>query len=225
MSLESARDLGFARVDLDRVRRCGRPEVIFCQGKLPGEVCGIAVALRESGQPVLATRAEAAHFEAVHMRLPEAVFHARARCIVVGPQPADAGRWSVGVICAGTADLPVAEEAAVALDFFGRRVERVFDVGVAGLHRVLAETDRIRSCGVLIVAAGMEGALPGVVSGLVDKPVIAVPTSVGYGASFGGLAALLGMLNCCGSGVTVVNIDNGFGAACAADDILRLASG
>lgn len=199
--------------------------MILCQGKLPDEVCGIAVALRESGQPVLATRAEAAHFEAVHTRLPEAVFHERARCIVVGPQPADAGRWSVGVICAGTADLPVAEEAAVALDCFGRRVERVFDVGVAGLHRVLAETDRIRSCGVLIVAAGMEGALPGVVSGLVDKPVIAVPTSVGYGASFGGLAALLGMLNCCGSGVTVVNIDNGFGAACAADDILRLVSG
>ena len=136
MSLESARDLGFARVDLDRVRRCGRPEVIFCQGKLPGEVCGIAVALRESGQPVLATRAEAAHFEAVHMRLPESVFHERARCIVVGPPPPVAGRWSVGVICAGTADLPVAEEAAVALDCFGRRVERVFDVGVAGLHRV-----------------------------------------------------------------------------------------
>ena len=224
MNLESARDLGFARVDLDRVRRCGRPEVIFCQGKLPDEVCGIAVALRESGQPVLATRAEASHFEAVHVRLPEAVFHERARCIVVGQSPAKPGRWCVGIICAGTADLPVAEEAAVALECFGWRVERVFDVGVAGLHRVLAETERIRSCGVLIVAAGMEGALPGVVSGLVDKPVIAVPTSVGYGASFGGLAALLGMLNCCGSGVTVVNIDNGFGAACAADDILRLAS-
>jgi NCAIR mutase (PurE)-related protein len=224
MNLESAHDLGFARVDLDRVRRCGRPEVVFCQGKLPDEVCGIAVALRASGQPVLATRAEASHFEAVRIRLPEAVFHERARCIVVGPSPAKAGRWSAGVICAGTADLPVAEEAAVALECFGRRVERVFDVGVAGLHRILAETDRIRSCGVLIVVAGMEGALPGVVSGLVDKPVIAVPTSVGYGASFGGLAALLGMLNCCGSGVTVVNIDNGFGAACAADDILRLAS-
>ena len=131
----------------------------------------------------------------------------------------------MGVICAGTADLPVAEEAAVTLECFGRRVERILDVGVAGIHRVLAETDRIRSCGVLIVVAGMEGALPGVVSGLVDKPLIAVPTSVGYGASFGGLAALLGMLNCCGSGVTVVNIDNGFGAACAADDILRSSFG
>ena len=223
MSVELARDLGFARVDLDRVRRCGRPEVIFCQGKLPAEVSGIAVALRERGQPVLATRAEASHFEAVRRQLPDAVFHERARCITDGRPPrVDAGSWSVGVICAGTADLPVAEEAAVTLECFGRRVERILDVGVAGLHRVLAETDRIRSCGVLIVAAGMEGALPGVVSGLVDKPLIAVPTSVGYGASFGGLAALLGMLNCCGSGVTVVNIDNGFGAACAADDILRL---
>lgn len=141
-----------------------------------------------------------------------------------GAAAGSAGRWSVGVLCAGTADLPVAEEAAVALEFFGRRVERISDIGVAGLHRVLAETDRIRSCGVLIVAAGMEGALPGIVSGLVERPLIAVPTSIGYGANFGGLAALLGMLNCCGSGVTVVNIDNGFGAACAADDILRLAS-
>lgn len=224
MNLELTRDLGFARVDLDRLKRCGRPEVIFCQGKLPAEVSGIAVALREKGQPVLATRAQAAHFDAVRLRLPEAVFHERARCITVGPPLGSAGRWSVGVLCAGTADLPVAEEAAVALEFFGRRVERISDIGVAGLHRVLAETDRIRSCGVLIVVAGMEGALPGIVSGLVERPLIAVPTSIGYGANFGGLAALLGMLNCCGSGVTVVNIDNGFGAACAADDILRLAS-
>jgi NCAIR mutase (PurE)-related protein len=224
MNLELTRDLGFARVDLDRLRRCGRPEVIFCQGKLPVEVSGIAVALREKGQPVLATRAQASHFDAVRLRLPEAVFHERARCITVGPPLGSAGRWSVGVLCAGTADLPVAEEAAVALEFFGRRVERISDIGVAGLHRVLAETDRIRSCGVLIVAAGMEGALPGIVSGLVERPLIAVPTSIGYGANFAGLAALLGMLNCCGSGVTVVNIDNGFGAACAADDILRLAS-
>jgi NCAIR mutase (PurE)-related protein len=224
MNREPAHNLGFARVDLDRVRRCGRPEVILCQGKLPAEVCGIAVALRQSDQLVLATRAETAHFEAVRSRLPEAIFHERARCITVGQPLAAPGSWSVGVICAGTADLPVAEEAAVALECFGRRVERIVDVGVAGLHRLLAETSRIRSCGVLIVAAGMEGALPGVVSGLVDKPVIAVPTSVGYGASFAGLGALLGMLNSCGSGVTVVNIDNGFGAACAADDILRLAA-
>ncbi|HEY5741922.1 MAG TPA: nickel pincer cofactor biosynthesis protein LarB [Terrimicrobiaceae bacterium] len=224
MNPEAAHDLGFARVDLDRVRRCGRPEVIFCEKKLPAEVGAIALTLRQNKQLVLATRAEPSHYEAVRASLPEAVFHERARCITVGPPLVRAGSWSVGLLCAGTADLPVAEEAAVALECFGRRVERIYDVGVAGLHRLLAETNRIRSCGVLIVAAGMEGALPGVVSGLVDKPVIAVPTSVGYGASFGGLAALLGMLNCCGSGVTVVNIDNGLGAACAADDILRLAA-
>jgi NCAIR mutase (PurE)-related protein len=223
MSREGIHDLGFARVDLDRVRRCGRPEVILCQGKLPNEVSEIAVVLRQNNQLVLATRAEAVHFEAVQRRLPDAVFHERARCITIGPPLAGVGSWAVGVVSAGTADLPVAEEAAIALECFGRRVERIVDVGVAGLHRLLAETSRLRACGVLIVVAGMEGALPGVVSGLVDKPVVAVPTSVGYGASFAGLAALLGMLNCCGSGVTVVNIDNGFGAACAADDILRLA--
>jgi NCAIR mutase (PurE)-related protein len=224
MSREAVRDLGYARVDLDRLRRCGRPEVIFCQGKLPEEVCGIALTLRQNNQLVLATRAEIAHFKAIQSRLPDAIFHERARCITVGAAAVRSDFWSVGVVSAGTADLAAAEEAAVSLESFGWRVERIVDVGVAGLHRLLAETSRLRSCGVLIVAAGMEGALPGVVAGLVDKPVIALPTSVGYGASFGGLAALLGMLNCCGSGVTVVNIDNGFGAACAADDILRLAA-
>ncbi len=222
---EPARDLGFARVDLDRAERCGRPEVIYCPGKLPGEVAAIAQELRRNGQAVLATRADVAQFDAVKNFLPEAVFHQRARCITVGERPAATGKWKVGVLCAGTADLPVAEEAIVSLESFGQRVERIFDVGVAGLHRLLGEVDRIRSCGVLVVVAGMEGALPSAVSGLVDKPVIAVPTSVGYGANFGGLSALLGMLNSCGSGVTVVNIDNGFGAACAADDILRLAAG
>lgn len=215
-------DLGFARVDLERERRCGRPEVIFSQGKLPHEVRAIALALRESGQSVLATRASADHFAAVVSALPEAVFHERARCITVGQHEAPPGPWRVGVLCAGTSDLPVAEEAAVSLESFGRQVERVYDVGVAGLHRLLGNLEIIRSLGVLVVVAGMEGALPSVVAGLVDKPVIAVPTSVGYGANFAGLAALLGMLNSCGSGVTVTNIDNGFGAACAADDILRL---
>ncbi len=224
MSPEPTVNLGFARVDLDRQRRCGRPEVIFSQGKLPEEVAQIAVALRDNDQTVLATRADKAQFEAVAACLPDAVFYERARCITVGAAPVDAGKWSVGVLCAGTTDLPVAEEVIISLESFGRKAERIFDVGVAGLHRLLAETERLRACGVLIVVAGMEGALPGVVAGLVDKPVIAVPTSVGYGASFGGMAAMLGMLNCCGSGVTVVNIDNGFGAACAADDILRLAS-
>lgn len=221
---EAARDLGFARVDLDRARRCGRPEVIYCPGKLPAEVAAIALALREKNQAVLATRADAAQFEAVRTVLPEAVYRERARCIVVGRSAAEPGPWTVGVLCAGTADLPVVEEAAVSLEVFGRKVDRITDIGVAGLHRVLGELDRIRSCGVLIVVAGMEGALPSVIAGLVDRPVIAVPTSVGYGANLQGLAALLGMLTSCGSGVTVVNIDNGFGAACAADDILRLAA-
>jgi len=215
-------DLGFARVDLDRAKRCGRPEVIFGPGKLPSEVAAIALELRRNDQAVLCTRADAAQFAAVQAVLPDAVFHERARCITVGERPALGGRWKVGVLCAGTADLPMAEEAAVCLESFGRSVERVQDVGVAGLHRILGELERIRSCGVLIVVAGMEGALPSVVAGLVDRPVIAVPTSIGYGASFGGVAALLGMLNSCGSGLTVCNIDNGFGAACAADDILRL---
>ncbi len=220
---ETTRDLGFARVDLDRDRRCGRPEVIYCPGKLPSEVAAIALALREKNQAVLATRADAAHFEAVSAVLPEAVFHERARCIVSGRSAAEPGSWTIGVLSAGTADLPVVEEAAVSLEAFGRRVDRITDIGVAGLHRLLGELERIRQCGVLIVVAGMEGALPSVVAGLVERPVIAVPTSVGYGANLGGLAALLGMLTSCGSGVTVVNIDNGFGAACAADDILRLA--
>lgn len=204
------------------MRRCGRPEVIFSQGKLPSEVAAIARALRDNGQTVLATRATVEHFAAIRDLLPDAVYHQRARSITVGSPDSAPGPWSVGVLCAGTSDLPVAEEAVVALESFGRKVERIFDVGVAGLHRLLAELDTIRSCGVLIVVAGMEGALPSVVAGLVDRPVIAVPTSVGYGANFAGLAALLGMLNSCGSGVTVTNIDNGFGAACAADDILRL---
>lgn len=222
MSPEPVKNLGFARVDLDRARRCGRPEVIFGPGKLPGEIAEISRALVEGGQRVLVTRVGQECFQVVSAELPDAVFHARARCITVGHPERVAQKWKVGVLCAGTADLPVAEEAAVCLESFGREIERVYDVGVAGLHRLLAELDRVREFGVLIVVAGMEGALPSVVAGLVDRPVIAVPTSIGYGANFSGLAALLGMLNSCGSGVTVTNIDNGFGAACAADDILRL---
>lgn len=225
MSPESGANLGFARVDLDRARRCRRPEVIYCPGKLPEEVAAIARSLSANHQPVLATRAETNHFEAVRAMLPEAVYHERARCIVVGQQAPVTSGWKVGVVCAGTADLPVASEAIVSLQSFGHTVEKFFDVGVAGLHRLLEEIESIRACGVLIVVAGMEGALPGVVGGLVSRPLIAVPTSVGYGASLGGIAALLTMINSCGSGVTVVNIDNGFGAACAADDILRLAEG
>ncbi len=222
MSPESVKNLGYARVDLDRAQRCGRPEVIFCPGKLPGEVAEISRALVESHQRVLVTRASQEHFQVVSTELPMAVYHARARCITIGQPEKVPQKWKVGILCAGTADLPVAEEAAICLESFGRDIERVYDVGVAGLHRLLAEVDTIRGFGVLIVVAGMEGALPSVVAGLVSRPVIAVPTSIGYGANFGGLAALLGMLNSCGSGVTVTNIDNGFGAACAADDILRL---
>lgn len=223
MADDAARDLGFARVDLDRARRCGRPEVIYCPGKLPSEVAAVAFALRERNQSVLATRADAAQFEAVRALLPDAIFHERARCIVCGVPDTKPGPWTVGVLSAGTADLPVVEEAAMSLESFGRTVDRITDIGVAGLHRLLGELPRIRACGVLIVVAGMEGALPSVIAGLVDRPVIAVPTSVGYGANLQGVSALLGMLTSCGSGVTVVNIDNGFGAACAADDILRLA--
>lgn len=215
-------DLGFARVDLDRRRRNGFPEVIFGPGKTPDEVVRIAAVLLEREPVVLATRISREQFEAVAAEFPTAVFHQRARCLTIEREPLPKRPRAVGVVAAGTSDLPVAEEAAVTLEIFGNRVERVYDAGVAGLHRLLVETDRLRECAALIVVAGMEGALPSVVAGLVDKPVIAVPTSIGYGASFGGLAALLGMLNSCGSGVTVVNIDNGFGAAYAAATINRL---
>lgn len=215
-------DLGFAKIDVDRAARCGRPEVIFCEGKEPAEVAAIAARIVAHDGFVLGTRASEAHFDAVRKELPAAVFHARARCITLGSAPDSSAKFAVGILTAGTSDLAVAGEAAVTLESFGQRVEWFQDVGVAGLHRLLDRMEAVRRCGVLIVVAGMEGALPSVVSGLVDIPVIAVPTSVGYGASFGGLAALLGMLTSCGSKVTTVNIDNGFGAACAADAILRL---
>ncbi len=217
-------ELGFARVDTERRERCGRAEVIYCPGKTADEVAGIAVELRRRGEIVLATRVTREQADAVAASLPESVHHERARCVTCGVPEPNGGRWAVGILSAGTADLAVAEEAAVTLEACGQRVERYWDVGVAGLHRLLGQLDAVRGCGVLIVVAGMEGALPSVVAGLVDMPVIAVPTSVGYGANFGGLAALLGMLTSCGSKVTVVNIDNGFGAASAADAILRLVS-
>ena len=163
-------------------------------------------------------------FEAVAANFPEAQFHAQARCLTIVREPMPVLAGHIAVVCAGTSDLPVAEEAAVTLEVFGCAVERIADVGVAGIHRLLAVRDRLEASNAVIVAAGMEGALPSVVAGLISKPIIAVPTSVGYGASFGGIAALLGMLNSCGSGVTVVNIDNGFGAAYAAATINRLLS-
>jgi hypothetical protein len=215
-------DLGFARVDTDRKRRRGFPEVIYCEGKTPADVAAIAKTIVEKDGLVLGTRASEEHFRAVAEEFPHARHHVRARCITVENTPMPKNKGAVGVICAGTSDLPVAEEAVVTLEIFGNQVEKIYDAGVAGIHRLIAERDRLEACNALIVVAGMEGALPSAVAGLVSKPIIAVPTSIGYGASFGGLAALLGMLNSCGSGVTVVNIDNGFGAAYAAATINRL---
>ncbi|MCC6353816.1 MAG: nickel pincer cofactor biosynthesis protein LarB [Verrucomicrobiae bacterium] len=218
-------DLGFAKVDILRRERQGFPEVILCQGKTPAQVAAIFGELASRSDVVLATRASAEQFAAVRHTLPDARHEELARCIVWRKSPSVPADTSLkaAVLAAGTSDLPVAEEAAVTVGCFGFAVERLYDVGVAGLHRLLAHAPLLRSASVFVVAAGMEGALPSVVAGLVDKPVIAVPTSVGYGASFGGVAALLGMLNSCGSGVTVVNIDNGFGAGFAAGQILRLA--
>ncbi len=215
-------DLGFARVDTDRSRRCGFPEVIFGIGKTPIEVLGIAREILARNTVLLVSRARAEHFEAVAEEWPIARWHERGRCITVEREPWPKIGGKIAVVCAGTSDLPVAEEAAITLELFGNRVERVNDVGVAGIHRLLAVRNDLEACAAIIVVAGMEGALPSAVAGLTSKPVIAVPTSVGYGASFGGVAALLGMLNSCGSGVTVVNIDNGFGAAYAAAQINRL---
>ena len=207
--------LGYARVDTDRQARLGTPEVIFGEGKTPAQVVGIARALLESGANVLVTRASNDAVAALKAFDVRTEHHPVARCAsIVSAAPPPCGQ--VGVLCAGTSDLPVAEEAAVTLQWLGAKVTRVNDVGVAGLHRVLAERDRLAAQDALIVVAGMDGALPSVVGGLVPVPVIAVPTSVGYGASLGGVAALLAMLNACAPGVVVVNIDNGFGAARAA---------
>lgn len=215
-------NLDFARVDHHRSIRQGFPEVIYCAGKTPEQVAHIATAIVSRGHTLLATRADRSTHDAVSGVVSTARYHEIARIISVpGTAPLELP-GTVGVLCAGTSDLPVAEEAAVTLEVLGARVERICDVGVAGVHRLLTVLEEARACDVLIVAAGMEGALPSVVGGLVERPVIAVPTSVGYGASFGGLAALLGMLNSCASGLTVVNIDNGFGAAIAAAKILKL---
>jgi len=209
-------DLDFARLDSHRTLRGGFPEVVFCQGKRVEHVVGIMERLAAGPGPVLATRATPEIFAAVQQVIPQAAYNDLARTIVYEPQPLPKRSGTVMVITAGTSDIPVAEEAAITAEVMGNPVDRLFDVGVAGLHRLLAYMDRLLAASVLVVVAGMEGALPSVVGGLVRRPVIAVPTSVGYGASFGGIAALLGMLNSCASGVTVVNIDNGFGAGFAA---------
>jgi NCAIR mutase (PurE)-related protein len=212
-------DLGFARVDTHRQLRQGFPEVILGIGKTPAQIAAIADRIVVSGQSLLVTRAQPEAFDAVARVVPAAEYHADARAITFRQGESAPGLGTVLIACAGTADLPVAEEAAVTADIMGNTVDRIYDVGVAGLHRLLSERARLQRARVLIVVAGMEGALPSVIGGLVDVPVIAVPTSVGYGASLGGIAALLGMLNSCASGVAVVNIDNGFGAACVASRI------
>lgn len=215
-----------ARIDHHRELRTGLPEVIYAAGKTPQQTADIFSHMAASGSRVLATRATAEHFTAVQALTPTATWHEAARCITLTPQASTLSppRGHIAVLCAGTSDLPVAEEAAVTASLFGARVTRLYDVGVAGLHRLLSVRAQLLEANVVIVCAGMEGALPSVVGGLVAVPVIAVPTSVGYGASFGGLAALLGMLNSCSPNVTVVNIDNGFGAAYSATLIARAAS-
>ena len=209
-------DLGFARVDTHREWRQGFPEVILGLGKTPTQIAAIAGRIIERGQPLLITRAGADAFDAVRQVAPAATYHEQARAITLVQGDICRGKGTVIVACAGTSDLQVAEEAAVTGEIMGNTIERLYDVGVAGIHRILSEHGRLQSARVIIVVAGMEGALPSVVAGLVSVPVIAVPTSVGYGASFGGVAALLGMLNSCANGVAVVNIDNGFGAAAIA---------
>ena len=215
-------DLGFARVDLHRSVRQGFPEVVLGLGKTPGQIAAIAAEIVAHGWTLLVTRASAAAFEAVREKVPAATYSADAAIISYSQQDVTRGKGTIVVAAAGTSDLSVAEEAACTAELMGNDVARLYDVGVAGLHRILGERARLVAARVVIVVAGMEGALPSVISGLVSVPVIAVPTSVGYGASFGGIAALLGMLNSCASGVSVVNIDNGFGAANVASLINHL---
>ncbi len=216
-------DLGFAQVDTHRALRKGFPEVIFGSGKTPAQVLKIAQRLLAGEQRLLVTRITSEHARVLLRKLKKAVHHELARCVTIERRPLPKRSGTIAVVCAGTSDLPVAEEAAVTAEIMGNRVERIADVGVAGIHRLFAHLETVQRANVVIVVAGMEGALPSVVAGLVSRPVIAVPTSIGYGASFGGLAALLAMLNSCGSGVTVVNIDNGFGAGYAASQINALA--
>ena len=211
-------DLGFAKVDHHRSIRQGFPEVVLGLGKTPDQVASISAQIVSRGHPLLVTRAEPAAADAVKALVPAAEYHALARCITV-KGPIEPGKGTIAVCSAGTSDLPVAEEAAITAEILGNTVDRLYDVGVAGIHRVLSQRGRLDQARVVIVVAGMEGALPSVVAGLVRVPVIGVPTSIGYGASFGGVAALLGMLNSCANGVSVVNIDNGYGAGCIASMI------
>jgi NCAIR mutase (PurE)-related protein len=215
-------DLGFARVDHHRAIRQGFPEVVLGLGKTPAQIAAISAEIVKRGSTLLVTRADQAAFAAVAERIPEVTYYPEAAIIALRQQDVSTGRGTILVVAAGTSDLPVAEEAACTADVMGNEVDRLYDVGVAGVHRLLSERSRLEAARVIVVVAGMEGALPSVVSGLVRVPVIAVPTSIGYGASFGGIAALLGMLNSCAAGVSVVNIDNGFGAGSIASLINHL---
>lgn len=214
-------DIGFANIDNHREIRTGYPEVIFCQGKSTEHIVKITGKLYDSGATVLGTRADPEIFSSVKKEVNGAVYNQQAKCFLAGEKQSIKSDGLIITVTAGTADIPVAEEAAFTAEVFGNRVERIFDVGVAGIHRLFGKMEKINSASVIIVAAGMDGALPSVIGGLTDKPVIAVPTSVGYGASFGGVAALLTMLNSCAPGVGVVNIDNGFGAGFLASKINR----
>ena len=216
-------DLGFANVDTHRALRKGFPEVVFGAGKTPEQVLKITSKLVEREERVLVTRITPQHARLLKKKFTRAIHHELAKCVTIEKTHAKKRSGTIVVACAGTSDLPIAEEAAVTAEIMGNHVERISDIGVAGVHRLFGRLGTIQSANVVVVVAGMEGALPSVVAGLVSKPVIAVPTSIGYGASFGGLAALLGMLNSCSSGVTVVNIDNGFGAGFAASQINELA--
>jgi NCAIR mutase (PurE)-related protein len=215
-------DLGFARIDTHRALRQGFPEVILGLGKSPAQIAAIAERIVARNQSLLVTRAQGDAYDAVKAVVPGAIYHADARAITFAQGEVPVGNGTILIACAGTSDLSVAEEAAVTAELMGNRVDRLYDVGVAGLHRLLSEQARLQDAQAIVVVAGMEGALPSVIAGLVSVPVVAVPTSVGYGASFGGVAALLGMLNSCANGVAVVNIDNGFGGACMASAINHL---
>jgi len=218
-------ELGFATIDTDRTHRTGIPEVIYSAGKTPLQVAEIAERMHLRGIPLLATRATREVYDAVVEKIPGAIYHDMARAIVYQPDKPELPENYIAVVSAGTSDMPVSEEAAITAEFLGSRVERIYDVGVAGIHRLFHRMDLIRGASVVIVVAGMEGALASVIGGLVDKPVIGVPCSAGYGANFGGVSALLSMLNSCASGVSVVNIDNGFGSACQAHLIGNLVKG
>jgi len=216
-------DLGFAKLDHHRSLRTGMPEVIFAPGKTTKQIIELIGMMKKSGVDVMVTRTDLSTYRKVKAKFPKATFNTDARIILLSSatKRKKQAATSILVISAGTSDIPVAEEAALTVEILGHNVDRLFDVGVAGIHRLLAHSDKLEKADVIIVCAGMEGALASVVGGLVDIPVIAVPTSIGYGASFNGLSALLSMLNSCVPGIVVVNIDNGFGAACAANLILR----